>query len=40
MLAGIGCPMVVRQPEELRQELRRLAASILDIAEAGSEDQA
>jgi predicted DNA-binding transcriptional regulator YafY len=33
-LAGIGCPIVVRQPDELRDELRRLAASILRIAEA------
>jgi predicted DNA-binding transcriptional regulator YafY len=33
-LAGLGCRMVVRQPGTLREELRRLAASILRVAEA------
>jgi predicted DNA-binding transcriptional regulator YafY len=34
VLAGMGCPMVVREPDELREELRRLAARMLRVAEA------
>jgi predicted DNA-binding transcriptional regulator YafY len=32
-LVGLECPLVVRQPPELRQALRRLAAEIAQIAE-------
>jgi predicted DNA-binding transcriptional regulator YafY len=31
-LAGLGCPLVVRRPEELREELRRLAAHAAGLA--------
>jgi predicted DNA-binding transcriptional regulator YafY len=36
-LAGLGCPVVVRRPPELRDVLRQLAASVAAIAEAVEE---
>ncbi len=33
-LVGLGCPLVVRQPPELRDALRRLASEIAATAEA------
>jgi predicted DNA-binding transcriptional regulator YafY len=33
-LVGLGCPFVVREPEELRGVLRRLAADVATAAEA------
>jgi predicted DNA-binding transcriptional regulator YafY len=35
LLVGLGCPLVVRQPDELRAELRRLATRVHALAEAG-----
>jgi len=32
-VAGLRCPLVVRQPPELREALRRLAAKVVEIAE-------
>jgi predicted DNA-binding transcriptional regulator YafY len=34
LLVGLGCPLVVRQPDELRAELRRLATRVRALAEA------
>ena len=38
VLVGLGCAFVVRQPAELRDELRRLAAQLVAIAD-GTTDQ-
>lgn len=35
-LAGLGCPFVIRNPPELRDELRALAESILRLADSAS----
>ena len=37
-LAGLGCPLIVRQPPELREALQRLAQEIARMAERSSED--
>lgn len=39
-LAGLGCPVVVRRPPELRDTLRQLAASLAAMAEAVEEANA
>lgn len=37
-LAGLGCPLIVRQPPELRETFQRLAQEIARMAERSSED--
>lgn len=34
LLAGLGCPIIIHQPPELRDHLRALAAHIMGLAEA------
>lgn len=36
VLVGLGCPFEVRSPPELRAALRRLAARVAELAEAGA----
>lgn len=39
-LAGLGCPLVVRRPPELREQLRRLASHVAGLAERTEPGQA
>jgi hypothetical protein len=39
-LVSLRCPLIVYQPPELRDEMRRLAAFILELAEAPEDEMA